>query len=363
VQKAIDADPSQPLGYRILAFASVAMNHPDDAIKAWQGLLKVVPDDAEATSALGPLLMMRKRYIEALPYLEAAAQKDTSPGAQLQLGSAYLRSGQYEKGATLLEKLLTDDSTAPIMNDAAYELADTNVDLPKALEFAKKAVNKQEEQSHELELSSLLPDDLACTRKIASFWDTLGWAAFRAGHMNEAEDYLRAAWLLQQSSVVADHLAQVYEHQKRTQEAIHTYRLALSTSDAFAPDGVLNPALQHLEHLAGNRAATNVGFAQNSGAAELSQMRSVKLKRLVPGSESAQFFLLFSHGTKIEDLQFISGSDKLKAAEDALYDTDFPVAFPNGSSARLLRRPIVSCSPVSGCMAVLLDPGSVKSVN
>jgi uncharacterized protein HemY len=363
VQKAIEADPSQPLCYRILAYASVAMNHPDDAIKAWQGLLKVVPDDAEATSALGPVLMMRKRYIEAVPYLEAGAQKYTSPGAQLQLGSAYLHSGQPEKGAALLEKFLTDDSTALMMNDAAYELADANVDLAKALEFAKKAVDKQERESHELELSSLLPDDLACTSKIASFWDTLGWAEFRAGRGNEAEDYLRAAWLLQQSSVVADHLAQVYEQEKKTQKAIHMYQLALSTSDALAPDGVSNPALQHLEHLAGNRAATNVGLARHSGAIELSQMRSVKLKRLVPGSESAQFFLLFSHGAKIEDLQFISGSDKLKAAEDALYDADFPVAFPNGSSARLLRRAIVSCSPVSGCMAVLLDPSSVKSLN
>jgi hypothetical protein len=181
--------------------------------------------------------------------------------------------------------------------------------------------------------------------------------------MDEAEDYLHAAWLLQQLSVVADHLGQLYEQQDKTQKAIHMYRLALSAPDAQSANNVPNPAVQHLRHLAGDKATTMLALAQNSGAAEISQMRSVKLKRLVAGSESAEFFLVFSHGTKAEDLQFISGSDKLKAAEDALYDIDFPVAFPNGSSARLLRKAIVSCSPVTGCRAVLLDPNSVKSVN
>jgi Tfp pilus assembly protein PilF len=363
LKEAINADPTQPLGYRILAFSAASTNHPDDAIYAWQGLLQVVPNDADATASLGPLLMMQKRYSEAVPYLEAVAKNDTSPSAQLELGSAYLRSGQVEKGTALLEKIVTSNATPMILNDAAYELADLNADPVKALDLAQKAVEKQETDSHELELSSLLPDDLACTVRIGYVWDTLGWAEFRAGHLDEAEDYLKAAWLLQQVSVVADHLGQVYEQKKEIQKAIHMYRLALSASDAYPTDGFSNPALAHLQHLAGKRAGTMADPAYNSGAAELSQMRSVKLRRLAPGSESAEFFLLFTHGSTIEDLQFISGSNKLRAAEDALYDAEFPVAFPRGSSARIVRRAIVSCSPVSGCMAVLLDPNSVKSLN
>ena len=82
------------------------------------------------------------------------------------------------------------------------------------------------------------------------------------------------------------------------------------------------------------------------GAAELSQLRTVKLKRLVAGSASAEFFLLFAPGPTLEDVQFISGSAKLKSADGALYDAKFPIAFPQKSSARLVRRVIVNCSGV-----------------
>jgi hypothetical protein len=92
---------------------------------------------------------------------------------------------------------------------------------------------------------------------------------------------------------------------------------------------------------------------------ELSQLRSVKLKRLVPGSATAEFFLLFSPGPKVEGVEFISGSEKLKPAAKVLSATSFQVAFPEGSSARLVRRAIVMCSDVSGCTAVHALPSEL----
>jgi hypothetical protein len=96
---------------------------------------------------------------------------------------------------------------------------------------------------------------------------------------------------------------------------------------------------------------------------ELSKIRTVKLKRLLPGTATAEFFLLFGPGPKLEDVSFISGSEKLKPAADGLYDAEYKVAFPMGSAAHLVRRALVMCSPVSGCMAVLYTPDSVHSVN
>jgi tetratricopeptide (TPR) repeat protein len=362
-QKAVDSDPSKSISHKILAMVLMQMNRQAEAITAWQDLLKIAPDDHDAAASLGPLLVQQKRYSEALHYLETTAQKDNSSPVQVRLGTAYLRSGQSEKGAAILEKVLDSDASPLMWNDVAYELAEDKVDLPKALEYAQKAVDKQEKESYDVELSDLLPDDLTCTVRIGYFWDTLGWVHFRLGHLDAAENYLHAAWLLTQLSVNADHLGQLYEQQGKREKAIHMYRLALAAPDARFPGGTEETTRQRLQRITGVKVPTAPGFTRDSSGAELSQLRTVKLKRLVPGSETAEFFLLFSPGAKVEDTQFISGSEKLKSAEDVLSETDFQVAFPKGSSARLVRRAIVNCSPVSGCQAVLLSPDSVKSVN
>ncbi len=93
-----------------------------------------------------------------------------------------------------------------------------------------------------------------------------------------------------------------------------------------------------------------------------SEFRSVKLNRLVPEPATAEFFLLFGPGPKIEEVKFISGSEKLKFAGDLLKSADFQVAFPESSSARLIRRVMLMCSNISGCTAVLYTPDSVNSV-
>jgi tetratricopeptide (TPR) repeat protein/transglutaminase-like putative cysteine protease len=370
LHKAIDSEPSQPLCHRILAYALLNAKRPDEAIKAWQDLLKVVPDDRNTTASLGILLLGQKRYSEALPYLEAAAKNDTSAQMQFNLGSAYLRTGQVEKGSATLEKMLDSklegvapNAKAKTLNSVAWELVDTNASLPKALEYAQKSVEKQEEESSDVELSNLLPEDLTCTQEIGFEWDTLGWVHFRLGHLDQAESYLYAAWLLSQGNVEADHLGQVYEREKKTEKAIHMYRLALATLGARAFGDAGEETRHRLEHLTGKKMSPAVDFAHpDLSGFELSQLRRVKLKRLVPGSAAAEFFLLFSPGPKIDEVHFISGSEKLKSADQALSDANFQVAFPPGSSARLVRRAVLMCSSVTGCEAVLLTPDNVHSV-
>jgi len=362
MRKAVDSAPNLLLAWKAYASSLAGTGRVEAAMDAWREALRIAPDDRLSNSGMGLSLVQQKRYGEALPYLETAAQKDNSSTLRAQLGIAYLRSGQTGKGTAILERVLDSDSSPLMLNEIAYEFAEDKVNLPKALEYAQKAVDKQEKESFDVELSNLLPDDLTCTVRIGYFWDTLGWVHFRLGNLDEAESYLRAAWLLTQLSVNADHLGQLYEQQKKTEKAIHMYRLALAAPDARLPDGTWDATGQRLQHLTGAKVPAAPGFAHDSSGAELSRLRTAKLKRIVPGTETAEFFLLFRPGPKVEDAQFISGSEKLKSAEDVLSEADFSVAFPTGSSARLVRRAIVNCSPVSGCQAVLLDPSSVKSV-
>jgi tetratricopeptide (TPR) repeat protein/transglutaminase-like putative cysteine protease len=365
--KAVESDPKALVARKSYALMCSLLRRQDAAIDAWREALKIDPDDREANEALASLLMLQKNYREALTYLEAAAKRDDSPAAQIRLGSAYLQAGQSEKGTATLEKALASNSKSEMLpemfNSVAYALAEANASLPKALEYAQKAVDEQEKDSYDADISNLLPSDLTCTRKLSAYWDTLGWVYFRLGRLDEAESYLRAAWLLSQTAVIGDHLGQVYEEQKKPDKAIHTYRLVLATPEAHSPGTAWDETRHRLEHLNGTKTPDRPAmFAGDPSATELSQLRSVKLKRLVPGSATAEFFLLFSPGPEIEDVQFISGSEKLKSASQVLSNAKFQVAFPEKSDARLVRRAMLVCSTVTGCEAVLLTPDSVTSV-
>jgi tetratricopeptide (TPR) repeat protein len=363
LRTAIDVDPKQLVIHKIYALILGTMGRAEGAQQAWRDALKIAPDDADANSAIAGLLVQDKRYQDALPYLETLTKSDTSRGPQVRLGSAYLRAGQTEKGTATLEKVLAADSRPGTFNDVAYEMAEAVTSLPKALEYAQRAVEDQERQSHDVKLSSLLQGDLACTQDIGSYWDTLGWVQFRLGDFEQAESYLHAAWVLTQLAVVADHLGQVYEHEKETEKAIHMYRLALA-----APEngGVAKETIrQRLDHLGVKAPSTPMEWARSGDRSgdELSQLRTVKLKRLIAGKATAEFFLLFTPDSKVQDAAFINGDEKLRSVSAALTDAKFQVSFPAASSAHLVRRAVVMCSTVSGCEAVLYTPNSVHSVN
>jgi tetratricopeptide (TPR) repeat protein len=363
-REAIAADSTQVLAHKMYAMALLNLHRYATAMDAWREVIKIAPDDLDANAALGELFMREKRYIEAQPYLEAAAKNNNSNGAQYQLGFAYLNGGQADKGMAILQKLIESDPSPMMLNNIAYGLTETNGDLAKALEYAERAVSEQEKASYDIKLADLLPEDLACTQKLGMFWDTLGWVHFRLGHLDRAEAYLQSAWLLQQHPVEADHLGQLYEQQQKKTKAIHMYRMAIATPEAKAPGGSWDETRHRLEHLTGSKAPSAMDLLRSDpSGGELSELRTVKLKPLISGSATAEFFLLFSPGPKVEEVEFISGSEKLKTAVQALSAAKYQVAFPEGSSAHLVRRAILMCSSVSGCNAVLFTPDSVHSVN
>jgi len=96
--------------------------------------------------------------------------------------------------------------------------------------------------------------------------------------------------------------------------------------------------------------------------------RTFKLPRFLPGTESAEFFLLFasdgkSKTFKVEDTKFVSGSDKMKTQGKQLKTIDFEFPAPGPAPTRFVRRGILGCYQYSGCSFVLLDPSAVHSVD
>jgi hypothetical protein len=279
----------------------------------------------------------------------------------MRLGSSYLQTGDDDRAFAAFSKALDLDLGAQMYNEIAYKLAEADKKLTLALEYAEKAVRAEEEASQQVKLSELQRKDLIYTSNLAMFWDTLGWVHFRLGNYEKAETYLNSAWTVSEGPTEADHLGQVYEKQRKNQAAIHAYQLALavSTGKPGVADN-LPETRARLEHLHPGGSTFSALYTATN---ELSTMRTFKVAGLRKKSGSAEFFLLFGPGSKVEDVKFISGSDELKSAAKVFSSIPFKAMFPDDGPTRLLRRAMIACSPVSGCNLVLFTPDSVRSVN
>ena len=373
-RKAIASSPKQPFLYKAFALTLMSMGREADAIQVWQDLLKVVPDDRDAPSNLGGLLTSQKRYSEAIPVLQSAIKlypKNRSANANLAI--AFILSGKIDDGHAALERALAIGEPGLVYNNVAWALADANQDLHDALDYAQKAVQQAEHDSQVIDMQNIKTEDLGNPTQLSSFWDTLGWVEFRLGHLDQAENLLSAAFELSQWGDEADHLGQIYEKEHKTQDAIRLYRFALETTERRVQGNEADAVNTRLQALGGDAGEAPTPSEEHprgkpikiyhAPGEELTQMRTLKLSRIVPGSAEAEFFLLFAPGPKLQEVKFISGSDQLKSAASTLTAAPFQVPFPKDSSARILRRALLMCSEASGCSLTLYPIDSVHSVN
>jgi len=365
LRAAYDADPGQPVTYKTLVTGLMSMKKYEDAVSVLREVVKANPQEAEAFSQLSGALFASKRYPEAADAVQSALKlRPNEAGLYMQLGFAYLQAGDEEKSLTAYQKALEIDPRPLWFNNIGYELADANKQLPLALEYAEKAVREDEQLSARVKLSDLKKEDLAYTSALASYWDTLGWVHFRMGNLEKAERYLNSAWTISQSPPIGYHLGQVYEKQHRKEAAVHIYRLALYRS-ASRMRGTESEeetdARARLERL--NPGSTLDTRSMPATSDELTRMRTFKLPRLVSKSANAEFFLLLAPASKVEDVKFINGSKELQSSAKSLQAVDFKFLFPSDSSARILRRGILSCYEYSGCTFVFYNLEDVHSVN
>ena len=372
-RKGIAADPQEPVGYKALAFTLTMLQKHDEAIAAWQAFIKMAPDDSAGPAGVGGELFALKRYAEAESTMETALRMDPEATyIRIDLARASLHAGHSDKAIEAYRKAfeLSPQPGRPLLyNNAAYELAEANVGLPVALDWAKKAVTDEGAASREVKLSELRVEDLRHTNSLASYWDTLGWVYFKIGNFDQAESYLNAAWVLSQLPVVADHLGQVYERQNKKQAAIRMYKFALNPTRAKLAAGPPpgDETRARLKRLSPGGAVGDL-HGKDDPTAELSAMRTTKIPALKTDRGSAEFFLVFAHDPKasqvvVEDVKFISGEEALKTADAALRAADFKVELPADGQPRLLRRGILFCSPHTGCTFTLFSPEDVRSVN
>lgn len=368
--KAMAADPDEPAIPKALGLGLMADSQFEDAVPVWQDFIKAHPDEVDGPAYLGACLVQLKRYSEAVSAYEAALKiKGDQANLQAGLASAQLLAGNREKAEAAFTKLAEVDKEGNYLNNAAYEMTNADLNLPVALDYAKRAARAAEEDSGKITLAGLKQEDLGKIFRLAAYWDTLGWVFERMSNLDVAEQYLRASWKLTQDGAAAGHLCHLYRREHKVGLAIQMCRMAIYRMPATTgPMQILtemDAAKENLEHL-------TEGTSKSKNTTDASDLiiheREFKLPRFLPGTESAEFFvLLASDGKtktfKVEDVKFISGSDKMKLQGKQLKTIAFNVPALGDVPTRFVWRGILGCYQYSGCSFLLLDPASVHSLN
>jgi tetratricopeptide (TPR) repeat protein/transglutaminase-like putative cysteine protease len=354
-KKEIANHPENFAVYRSLAWTLASFDRIDEAVATLRALIKADPDSSHGRQQLASFLISKKRFAEAVPVLEEAiAKSPDTPRLKVMLGTAEISSGATEKGAAAMRDVLASSNDESILNDASYELADAKVELPLARSSCEKALRLLDELTSKTSLASLSDDDLRHVQHLGATWDTMAWILFRQGELAGAEDYSRAAWLLNPEPTTGAHLGEIYEALGKTQAAVDIYQMAIASATQWRP---ADEAEAKLKKLAPQKADFNhVGPVSE----KLSHLRTVAIPAATKRSGSADFFILFS-AKQVEEVQFLHGDESLKAFEPALRAAKYDVPFPAGSGAKVVRRGILYCSEVlKDCQFTLLLPENTK---
>ena len=279
-RRAIAAEPEYPAPYTIEASVLMMTGRMDEALEPLRKIEKLSPNDPIAPREIGRILLAKKQAREAIPDLEAAVKNfPENPAIAMELGQAYIRTGEKEKAVPILKKTAQLDSSPLALNNVAYELAEAGVALDDALGYSEKSVDQIEEQSSKINAEDMKPEDWQVPQTLRSHWDTLGWIHFRLNHYEQAEKYLRAAWTLDSSGLVGDHLGQAYEKDGKKQAAIHIYSLVAGSDNPG-----IDHALGRVQKLMGNDLKGD--DAVMAARDEYRRMNRVRITRVSKGASS-----------------------------------------------------------------------------
>jgi tetratricopeptide (TPR) repeat protein/transglutaminase-like putative cysteine protease len=377
--------PQDPRAYQVVASYSMQIGKTEEAIQEWRKLVKVDPKNRTAASTLAGLLYEGEKYQDAADVLEPAVQTAPDSASLLrQLGDVYVKLGQNEKALANYREVLAQKGDDPeLLNEIAYNLAENKISLDLARQYAEKALQKLEEQGQGAESSD--EAGLRVTFDLAMLWDTLGWVYFQQGDMNRAEPFVRAAWLLGEDELVAEHLGEIYAKEGKAQQAAHCYELALAVSSApksmpgFPQTNVIKAARKQedaisarYQKLTGKKPAIEIRRLPNgqwteTPAEQLRHSREIELRNERKLSGKAQF-LVRMKPDKVDSADYASGDETLKPLVDSLKAAHYPLIFPPESAAILVLRVDVSCQAGAPCKAtplpaVVVSPGNTLRAN
>ena len=105
MQAAIALAPTAPQPHYILGLIAKTQNRPEEAIVAFQRVLKIDADDVGANINLGQVYAQQRKYPEAIAALRTAlAAEPYNATALYNLGQSLMRSGQRDEGEKVIKQ-------------------------------------------------------------------------------------------------------------------------------------------------------------------------------------------------------------------------------------------------------------------
>jgi len=237
-----------------LAAEMVDAGDVDAGMKLAKDQLTGGPNDREVHLQIAHMDTRMHRFAEAKVELDKAAELTHTPEEKAIL--AYYRGENFdrEKNEADAEKqfrsiLAEDANNAMAMNYLGFMFAEEGVKLDEAVTLLKHAVEIDPQNG--------------------AYLDSIGWAYFKQGHYDRAEQYLQQAILrMPQDPSLHDHLGQIYEKTDRLKQAAAQWEIALEgyrhSNPADYDPADLTRMEKHLE-------SARVRLAKKDGQADSSQ--------------------------------------------------------------------------------------------
>ncbi len=207
--------PMRPTALVRVAQNLDALGDREEALRRLRNMVATEPEDIDAVSVLGDLLRYDEQYV--------ASAEAYSKAIELSGGEApsdwrfyYVRGIAYERAkmwpeaeADFLKALELNPDQPQVLNYLGYSWIDMDMHLERALEMIEKAVEAQPQDGYII--------------------DSLGWAFYKLGRIDEAVETLeRAVMLLPNDPEINDHLGDAYWKAGRKLEAQFQWNVAKS---------------------------------------------------------------------------------------------------------------------------------------
>lgn len=203
---------------RLEAQTLAELGRVDEGVALLQTRLKGSIEDFNEYLAISSLYLQAARAPEAVTAARKALElapgerPDMIEAALITLSSAQERAGDPKGAEESLRRILNrDPNNATALNNLGYFLVERNERLTEALEMIQRAVRANPTNS--------------------SFLDSLGWAYYKLGRLDEAERHLtEAARRNGDSATIQEHLGDLYQRRGNLEMARTAWQKALSLS-------------------------------------------------------------------------------------------------------------------------------------
>ncbi len=178
-------------------------------------------NDRDTYLSLADIYEKGKRFDEVAKALDAAEKlsesKEEKQGVWFQRGAMFEKMNKVESAEAEFRRVLeSNPKYAPALNYLGYMLADRSLKLPEALQLIVKALDQD-------------PNN-------GAYLDSLGWAQFKLGRLDDAEENMRkAVERTPRDPSIRDHFGDVLLRQSKVKEAVTQWQTSLKEWETSSP--------------------------------------------------------------------------------------------------------------------------------